>query len=552
MGTVRLKGCRYQCAPSGKTYAYQAITLAIVLFGALSSAGDSKAQLVLSPNVDISEAIEVETKKKVATFLPGVRSSFTYSTNSNLVDNNSPTKSSDFILEITPYVTAQSDAARFRYRLDYSIANLFRSRTNDRILGRQRLSSNLTAAVAGDWLWLDASGLIANTYTDLFGPLSSDPNISFVNSSQIRTFSLSPYVRSRFGGLVDGTFRYGLQYTDTSRSLPEQSKFNNTVSADLRGVQADGQNWNWSWSGEFQRRQFGTTNVDRRYASGSLFWVPTPSVRLSGIAAFDQIDGLIARNGDRQGVGGGFGIDWNPLERTNISIRTLKRYYGNSGQASLSHSANWLVFSANYAKGVTGSLDSSVFSIDPGSVFSAGATTNNPVYLQLIAQNLRLGYGIPYAAGVIEDTYIQQQQAGASLGLIGIRNSLTFSLYGSQRDSSLFVKAVPTGGSGPRGGGVGISSSFNGLIRIYTASADYRYKFDARTDFNAALTGIRTEAPVTSLASRSNTVSAGISTLLTPDTKAGAGVRRTVGQTKGLIDTKFDDTAIYGILDVRF
>ena len=536
MGTERLKQA-------------QLAALACITLGYF---GVSSAQLVLSPTSPVEDAIELETKKKSGSFLPGVRSSFSYSTNSNLEDNTNRSRGGDFILEVTPYITAQSEAARLRYKLDYAISNLYRVRTGDSILGRQRLNGNVTASVAGDWLWVDAGGQIANTYADLFGPLANDPNLAFVNSAQIRSFSISPYVRSRLGGFVDATLRYGLQYNDASRNAPEQSKVNNTFSANLVGAQSDGQNWNWSWGGEYQARKFGNVNVGRKFSSGSIFWVPTPSVRLSGTAAFDQIDGLVARNGDRQGVGGGFGLDWTPLDRTSISIQALRRYYGNSGQASISHSSNFLVFSANYSKGITGSVDSSVFSIDPGSVFAAGAITSNPIYLSLIAQNLRLGYGVPYAAGIIEDTYIQQQRVGASLGLIGIRNSLTFNAYASQIDSSLFVRAVPSGGSGPRGGGVGISGTYNGIIKIYTASLDYRYKFDARTSLTASLTGIQSDAPNTSLSSRSFTVSTGISTLLTPDTKAGAGIRRTDGRSSGLVATKFEDTAIFGSLDVRF
>lgn len=524
--------------------------LALTLI-AIAWQGVAHGQLVVSPTVSTDEATELENKKKSGSFLPGVRSSFSYSTNSNLQDA-SLSKSGDFILEVTPYVTAQSEAARLKYKVDYSISNLYRIRTGDSILGRQRLSGNVTASLAGDWLWVDAAGTIANTYADLFAPLSSDPNLAFVNSAQIRSFSLSPFVRSRFAGLVDATFRYGLQYTDASRNVPEQSKLNHTASVNFAGTESDGQNWNWSWGGEYQLRKFGNVNVARKFSSGSIFWVPTPSVRLSGTAAFDQIDGLLARNGDRQGFGGGFGIDWNPLDKTNISMQALKRYYGTSGKASISHYSNWLLLSANYSKGVTGSVDSSVFSIDPTASLGTGPVTSNPVYQSLIAQNLRLGYGIPYAAGIIEDTYIQQQQVGATLGLIGIRNALTFNAFASQRDSSLFVKAVPAGGSGPRGGGVGISGTYTGIIRIYSASLDYSYKFDARSTLSASLTGIRTEAPTTSYSSRSYSLSTGISSLLTPDTKIGAGIRRTDGRAQSLTFVKFDDTAVYGSLDVRF
>ena len=518
---------------------------------AIGTHGAAYSQLVLSPTVPTNEAVELEKKKKSGSFLPGVRSSFSYSTNSSLQDA-SLVKSGDFILEVTPYITAESEAARLKYKVDYAISNLYRIRTGDSILGRQRLNGNVTAALAGDWLWIDAGGTIANTYVDLFAPLSSDPNLAFSNTAQIRSFSVSPYVRSRFAGLVDATFRYGLQYTDASRNVPEQSKLNNTVSFNLAGSESDGQNWNWSWGGEYQLRKFGDVNVARKFSSGSVFWVPTPSVRVSGTAAFDQIDGLVARNGDRQGFGGGFGLDWNPLDRTNISIQALKRYYGSSGKASISHSSNWLVLSANYSKGVTGSVDSSVFSVDPSAALGTGPLTSNPVYQSLIAQNLRLGYGIPYAAGIIEDTYVQQQQAGASLGLVGIRNALSFNAFASQRDSSLFVKAVPAGGSGPRGGGVGISGTYTGIIRVYSASVDYSYKFDSRSTLTASITGIQTEAPNTNFSSRSFSLSAGVSSLLTPDTKVGAGIRRTDGRSQSLTFTKFDDTAVYGSLDVRF
>jgi uncharacterized protein (PEP-CTERM system associated) len=495
---------------------------------------------------------EIENKRKTGSLLPGVRSALTYSTNSNLENEGSPNRRSDFILEVTPYIRAESEAARFKYKLDYSVSNLYRAKTGDSIIGRQRLQSNITAALAGDWLWVDGSGLIANTVADLFGPLSADPNTSFVNSSQIRTFSLSPYIRSRLFGLAEGTFRYGLQWTDTSRNTIEQSKFIHTLSSDIRGSEVDGRNWNWSWGGEQTRRTFGTENVVRNFAIGSAYWVPVPSVRLTGSVVYDQIDRLKARNGDTKGLGPGFSIDWNPSDNTRLQAQTIRRYYGNSINSSLSQTGQFFVASLSYNKGAVGSVDSTVFSIDPGSVFSNGAVSSNPTYRALIAQNLRLGYGIPYSAGLIDDTYVIEQKFGASIGLIGVRNSLTFNLYRNERNTDLFVTAVPGGGSGPRGGGVGISSRFNGIVIVLNGNVDYRYKFDARTNLNVGLSHSKNESSTIGFSSRSTTLSAGISTKLTADAQAGAGIRKTEGQTNGLSSTKFDDASLYGTIDVRF
>jgi uncharacterized protein (PEP-CTERM system associated) len=530
------------------------ITLALPLCLAATSLGVAQAQSftpVESSPSQISPE-EVENKRKSGSLLPGVRSSLSYSTNSSLENAGSPNRRSDFILEVTPYIRAESEAARFKYKLDYSISNLYRAKTGDSIIGRQRLQSNITAALAGDWLWVDGSGLIANTVADLFGPLSADPNTSFVNSSQIRTFSISPYIRSRLFGLADGTFRYGLQWTDTSRNTIEQSKFIHTLSSDIRGSEVDGRNWNWSWGGEQTRRTFGTENVVRNFAIGSAYWVPVTSVRLTGSVVYDQIDRLRARNGDTKGLGPGLGIDWNPLDNTRIQAQAIRRYYGNSINSSISQTGQFFVASLNYNKGAVGSVDSTVFSIDPGSVFSNGAVSSNPAYRALIAQNLRLGYGIPYSAGLIDDTYVIEQKLGASIGLIGVRNSLTFNLYRNERNTDLFITAVPGGGSGPRGGGVGISSRFNGIVVVLNGNMDYRYKFDSRTNLNIGLSHSKNESTTIGFSSRSTTLSAGLSTKLTADAQAGAGIRRTEGQTNGLDRSKFEDTSLYGTIDVRF
>jgi uncharacterized protein (PEP-CTERM system associated) len=495
---------------------------------------------------------ELEKRRKAGVVTTGVRSAISYSTNVNLEDEGRPNKGGQFVLEVTPYMRAEADMARLKYKLSYSIANLVNLSNGQRILGRQRLESAATAALAGDWLWIDGSGTIANTYADLFGPLSADPNVAFVNSAQIRTFSLSPYVKTRFGGIADGTFRYGLQWTSTSANAVEQSRLNHTFSGDVRGANVDGQNWNWSWSGEHTIRKFGNSDIKRNFGIGSAYFVPTPALRLTGSVLYDQIDGLTARNGAKKGTGGGFGIEWNPADSTQLAVKSSQRYYGNSSRVTLSHVSRFLFASLDFSKGATGSLDSSVFSIDPGSVFGDSAVVSSPLYRNFITQNLRLGYGIPFGAGLIDDTFILEKKLGTAFGLIGIRNTLTFNLSYSQRDTSLFITAVPSGSSGPRGGGVGVSGRFNGLIEFSTASLDYRLKLDGRSTINGTLSVLKSEAPTSGFSSRSTTLSAGIQTRINADTQAGAGVRRSEGKTNGLTSTVFEENAIFGTVDIRF
>jgi uncharacterized protein (PEP-CTERM system associated) len=543
-----------------RNHGVQATLTALLVFQLTNAKAQSESQnLPQSPTVGSSA--ELESKRKAGFLLPGVRTALSYSSNvsleSDTVDANgnvigNPNRAGDFVLEISPYFRGESDSQRLKYKFDYSVSNLFRFKSGEKIIARHRFQGNTTASLAGDWLWLDASGLIANTYADLFGPLSVDPNVSFTNVAQIRSFSLSPYVRSRILGVADATFRYGLQWNGSTRNVPEQSKLINVFSADFRGSEVDGRNWNWSWGGEHTIRKLGSANITRNFSMGSAYWVPTPSIRLTASAVYDQIDGLVARNGDRKGLGPGLGIDWNPYDQGQIKISAINRYYGNSYNASISHSGNFVIGGLYFNRGASGSVDSTILSIDPGSVFGSSSVTSNPLYRALVAQNLRLGFGIPYGSGLIEDTYILETRAGGSFGLIGIRNSLTANVYGTRRDTSLFVSTVPAGASGPRTGGVGFSGRFNGLIEILSANLDYAYKFDSRSTLNLSLSHLSVNAPTAGFSSKSTTFSAGLATRITPDTQLGAGLRRTDGTGAGFSKTKYEDNAVFGTVDLRF
>jgi uncharacterized protein (PEP-CTERM system associated) len=508
---------------------------------------------VLSPTVNNQTAEDLEKRKKTGSLLPGFRASTTYSTNANLDPRGVASTNGDFIVLLAPYLRGESEAPRLRYKIDLGLNNLYRVRSGEKILGRFNLNSKFTAALAGDYLWLDGSGVVANTNRDLFGKLNADPNIAFTNVAQVRQFALSPYFKTRLGGFAESTLRYGLQFNDNTANVVEQSKLIHTVSADIRGADSDSRTWNWSWGGEYSLRKYGQQDISRRFSIGSVYWVPTPSLRLTGSAVYDQVDGVKSRDGKVRGFGPGIGVDVSLSERTKADFKVIKRYYGTSNNFSFNHYSQSLYASANYSKGVTGSVDSGIFSIDPGSVFGNYAVVNNPVYRSFLAENLRLGYGVPYGAGLINDTYILQKRAGGSIGLVGLRSSLTANLYRDSRDTTIFVTVLPSGLSGPRTGNIGtLSGNFNGVIDLTSASLDYRYRFDARSALVASYSLDKSKASTANLGSQTGSVKVGISTKLSPDLEVGGGVRYTKGKVIGDTPSEFDDKAIFGTVDLRF
>jgi uncharacterized protein (PEP-CTERM system associated) len=508
---------------------------------------------LISPTVDNTLAADLEKRKKTGSLLPGVRSSLEYSTNYNLDARSVTSKNADFIGVIVPYLRAESESPRLRYKLDLGLNNVYRIRTKESILGRVNLQSKLTAAVAGDYLWVDATGIVANTNRDLFGKLDVDPNLAFTNTAQVRQVSVSPYLKSRLGGFADTTVRYGVQYNDNTATAFEQSKFIQTVSGDIRGVETNGRNWNWSVSGEFSRRKFGDNNVDRRFSIASLYWVPITALRLTGSGVFDQIAGVTSRDGKTKGFGPGIGIDLSLDEQTRAEAKLIKRYYGTSQNFNFSHYSKFMLASLSYNKGVAGSVDSGIFSIDPGSVYGNYAVVNNPIYRTFLAESLRVGYGVPYGAGLIKDTFILERKLGGSFGLIGLRNTLTLNAYRNRRDTTIFAVTTPGLLTGPRAGTLpSLSGTYEGLITLTEFSLDYRYRFDSRTALLVSYSNLKNQADSAKLASQTSSIKTGVSTKLTPDIEVGGGMRYSKSRISGDAPSDSDDKAIFGSIDFRF
>ncbi len=510
-------------------------TLAAVVAG-VSMAGASAQGLGLGYPIDPPRV------------LPGVRASATYS--DNVGHRPDGRENGDMIMEVSPYITARSDAPRASYNLFYQLRNFWRVGDNEFTLARHALNGAGSFALVDDRLWVDVSGFMGTINASPAGTISTDPGSSFSNTTNIRHFTVSPWYRDNLGRLATYQLRYHLAHTGGNSGFAT-AKLSHRVSADVDGIPGSSP-WNWRWYGNMQRREFDRgINRDRRASGAALYYTIDPQLRIFGTIDYEQIDGLVNEDGDDFGYGPGAGFDWTPFLRTTLSGSISKRYYGTVGHLNASHSMHNATMGLRYSRSVLTSADASLLLFDPRSIAAGGFgfTGVDPVLNNLISSGIVLPEGTLFTQSSFTDAAVLDRRMTLFWGLRGARNSLTLSGWVSNRESTTELGATATV-TGIRGTST-VGGVFTGELRERGVAASFQHRLDGRSAVDVSLDRRRHDSPTAGFETELTTLRAGYRTWLTADTAAFAGVRRTEQDGRGT-GASYDENAIYAGVDVRF
>lgn len=479
----------------------------------------------------------------------GVRASATWSDN---VRHRSRGGDSDIVLEVSPYIVAESSSSRADYRLFYQVRNFVRLRDSDTNFLRHALNARGSFTLVDDRFGVDLTGFMGTIGASPTGAISTDPGSSFTNTANVRHFSISPWYRDTLGRLATYQLRYSLAHTGGNSSFAT-AKYSHRASAQVDGVPRQGSRWNWRWLGEIQRREFrNDLTRDRQHSSGMLFYTVNPSLRVYGMIDYEQIDGLRNEDGDEEGYGPGAGFDWTPFRRTSLSGSVSKRYYGTVGNLGVSHTMRRATMGLRYSRSVLTSADASLLMFDPASITSGGlgfGPSMNPVISSLLSAGIVLPPGAILTQGMFTDAAVLDRRLTAFWGLRGTRNALTITGFFSNRESTTELQSSTqfTGIRGsPTFGGI-----FVGEIRERGLVTAYSHRLDGRSAVDVVLDRRRIESPTAFFETEYTTFRVGYRTWITSDMAGFAGVRRTVQTGKGR-SASYDENTIYAGVDMRF
>jgi len=270
---------------------------------------------------------------------------------------------SDWITQISPGIGVQREGRRLRVDVDYSLDGYLYANDNDRSRARSNLNGQARAELLQDWFYLDASARASQQLVDYVGGYGLGDAVGIQNTRQTYGYSLSPYLKHRFGSDATVEFRVGRdEYRSTGGGFSDSSTNRYHFSA-VSGNNFFPLSWNLSYDrretdyqsltdtdseqasahGRLQiQREFGligqagmqkgnfpgATNRIRDFSYYGLGVYYTPGRRFSGEIAYNFSDSGNFVSGS---------VTLQPTLRTTLKASSAQRNFGRSHSLSLNH-----------------------------------------------------------------------------------------------------------------------------------------------------------------------------------------------------------------------
>lgn len=459
-------------------------------------------------------------------------------------------KRSDLVTDISPGIRIAGRGDRVKLHFDYQLHNLIHAQDSSRDRTRNSLNAFGTLEAVEDWLFIDANGTITEQSISAFGATSPSNASANDNSTEASNYRVSPYIRGSFGDLANYQLRYA-KSTSSAKSSALADTSNGEWAANLHGTTGLAA-LGWSVDATRQSASYGngrSTEADR--LRGMLTYQFDPQFRASLIGGRESND--YASLAKESQTTHGWGLEWIPTERTQVSLSKEKRFFGDAQSINLSHRTARTVWRFSDSKDVS-VLPNQLATVGLGSMYDlfynlfapqlAEQFPSDPVGLSNAILQILQANGIPptqqVVGGFLTSRVSVQRRRSLSLALVGVRNTVTFAA--TQSDSE---------GLGAGLGGVDDDFALAPSIRQRGLSVSWSHKLSGLSSlsgtFNRQIsTGNGSAA--TSLETTQNLLFLNFSTQLAAKTRATLGVRRTT--VDGL--TSYSENAMTGTVSHQF
>lgn len=482
------------------------------------------------------EDAQAAARQPSLVFEPRVSVQHTITNNARL----NATGISDQVTEVIPGFQLISNTARVKGFVDYSLHDTYYARESRFNQIRHSLNARAVVEAIEQWAFIDVSGVVASQPISAFGaPVDGSP--ANPNTSQTSSFRLSPYLRGRLGSAVDYEARYSVQDTQTktgSRSDVTAQDWllhlGNRGSGKLLGWSADATHQVVDYS---LGRSIETTALRARVS-----WAVTPQWVLTGIGGTESTNQLSPTQESHRISG--FGVNWQPSERSRLSFERESRYFGESHNAALEHRTGRTVWRYTDVKAISNGLGAQSASL--GSLFDLLEGFYTPLEpdpirrTQLVLAEIER-LGLPANVQVFQDflrssTALRRVQQ-LSLALLGQRSTITLAVSRSDTRSI--------------GGVLQLGDDFdaNSRIRQHGWNLWLAHRLTPNSSVHANLGVQRSEGSLPGLETRVRSLVLGWNTLLAPRTSGGLQIRRIVSDG---VTSPYRESAIVGTITHRF
>ncbi|MET0963817.1 MAG: TIGR03016 family PEP-CTERM system-associated outer membrane protein [Noviherbaspirillum sp.] len=282
-------------------------------------------------------------------FTPELTVRETYSDNITLAPAGS--ERSAFVTEVAPGFSITGEGRRSRLRATYQARGVMYSNNAGSSNIQNYLNADGTTELIDDLLFLDGQASIGQASTSAFGPRAIDSTYATGNRSEVRTYSISPYARKRYGNFAQGELRYLHQGTSS-----DNGAFANYSSDRINLNVSSGEAFRTlGWDAMASRQQSRYSDLDSvtsEYLNGTLRYRLTEQFALTGSAGYERY--TYATPGDApEGASWSVGFDWKPSPRTSVAATAGRRFYGDAYSFNGNHRSRYTTWHLSYNEDIT-------------------------------------------------------------------------------------------------------------------------------------------------------------------------------------------------------
>lgn len=416
----------------------------------------------------------------------GISLQETATNNVNLDPSNSRT--SDLVTSITPTLSIQENGERTSLVGALSVPVLFYARTGD-----QNNSVYPSLNLVGDVdlynkiFHVEGSVSVAQQFFTPFGAQPGDFVNPTDNRYQTATYRISPYLK----GVAENGISYELRNNNVWTNLSGAPiSTNNSRYTQWIAKAESTENRTFAWRANYDYSDIDFENESTSLRTQLARLVPIynvePQLRLEASIGYEDNQGTLTSS---KGTIYGVGLTWRPTDRTNVVGLWEHRFFGSSYLFSFDHRMPLSIWSVRASRNITtypqqlgtlqGGTNVSMFLND---IFASRIT--DPVARQQAVDNFINERGLPETvAGPVTlygDQIVLQQQQSATAGLIGVRNTILFSIFN--------IKSEPIAASGAAlppilafgndntqtGGSLVWTSRFTNAVNLVASASGYR------------------------------------------------------------------------------
>lgn len=242
------------------------------------------------------------------------------------VDLNSD-KRADAITRLSPGMRLVSRSGRVKGFVDYSLNTLTYARTGTGTDLRHALLGNVTTELAENQAYLDTQAVISQQSVNPLDTQSADPQLSRVNTTEVRTLIVTPRAQGRLGDWAQWDASMNWNTSQVASSKVSSSTFTNSQLRLSNGESRTLLGWSLQASHITRAFSAGRSTVDDTLR-GVLTYRFTPELNAGVIGGWESND--IASSTRQSRMLGGLRLSWLPSERTQLNTEVERRFFGNA------------------------------------------------------------------------------------------------------------------------------------------------------------------------------------------------------------------------------